>query len=297
MTTTGTLRPRIHAGWLRVLIFCVAYLLLILAGVFVMSLIIHRVKGEAADADQLMKGELLWAVILAIFAGSLAIVYIFRRWVDRKPFLSLGLKYRKHGADAVAGVSLAVSMLGLATLILRATGHLKWTDIIFDGRTLFIALINLLFVAVYEEVVFRGYILGNLMESFNPWASLAISAGLFTVFHLANPGFDFFSVVNLFAFGLLLGMNYIYTRNLWFAISFHFAWNFLEGPVMGYPVSGIHFGTLLQTEMKGDDNITGGTFGLEGSFIVMAICILAILALYFILQRKFSQGPRLVRNL
>jgi hypothetical protein len=289
MTTNASSGPLIHAGWLRVLIFCVFYLLLILTGVFLMITIIHHVKGETADAGGLMKGDLLWAVILMSFVGSLAITYVFRLEVDHKSFLSLGLDYRNHGADMVAGITLAVSMLGLATLALLASGHIKWMDIIFDSRTLMIALGDLILVAFYEEIVFRGYILGNLLESFNKWIALGISAGLFTLFHMGNPGYGFFSVVNLFAIGILLGMNYLYTRNLWFSISFHFAWNFFEGPVLGYPVSGIHFETLLQTEMKGDDNITGGVFGLEGSAIIMALCIIAILTLYFILKKKIIQ--------
>jgi hypothetical protein len=165
-------------------------------------------------------------------------------------------------------------------------------DIIFDGNSLLLALFNLALVAAYEEIVFRGYILGNLMESFSPWVSLVISAGLFTIFHLANPGFDFFSVISLFAFGLLLGITYVYTRNLWFALGFHFAWNFLEGPVLGYPVSGIHFNTLLQTELSGDDNITGGRFGLEGSYVMALLCLIAVLALYLILRKKFGVIPR-----
>ncbi len=297
MTTTATSKPLISAGWLRVLIFCIVHLLLIVTGFLLMTAIIQHLKGETADVSQLMKGELLWAVILMSFVGSLMITYVFRRWVDRKSFLSLGLNYRNHGTDMIAGISLAVSILGLATLILWATGHVKWMDIIFDGRTLMIALGNLLLVAFYEEIIFRGYLLSNLLESFNKWIALGISAGLFTLFHMGNPGFDFFSVVNIFAIGILLGMNYIYTRNLWFSISFHFAWNFLEGPVLGYPVSGIHFDTLLQTEMKGDDQITGGVFGLEGSAIVMALCIIAIMALYFILQKKMNQQIQPVADL
>lgn len=286
MTIIADSKPLLSAGWLRVLVFCIVHLLLILTGVFLMTTVIHHLKGETADADALMKGELLWAVILMSFIGSLTITYVFRRWVDRKSFLSLGLNYGNRGADMIAGITLAVCILGLATLILRSTGYLRWTDILFDGRTLMIALGDLILVALYEEVIFRGYILGNLLESFNKWIALSISAGLFALFHLGNPGFDFLSVVNLLAIGFLLGMYFLYTRNLWFPICFHFAWNFLEGPVLGYPVSGIHFDTLLQTELKGDGNITGGTFGLEGSVIVTGLCILAILALYFILQKK-----------
>ena len=189
----------------------------------------------------------------------------------------------------IAGITLAVAMLGLATLILRVTGHLKWTDILFDDKTLLVALGDLLLVAFYEEIIFRGYILNNLLESFNKWTALGISAALFTLFHLGNPGFDFLSVLNLLAIGTLLGLNYLYTRNLWFSICFHFAWNFFEGPVLGYPVSGIHFETLLQTEMNGDENITGGAFGLEGSVIILVICIFAIIAHYIILQKKAAR--------
>jgi membrane protease YdiL (CAAX protease family) len=287
-------KPLISAGWLRVIIFCTVYLLLILSGVLLMSAAIHHFRGETADVAGLMKGELLWAVILMSFTGSLLITYSFRRWVDRKSFLSLGLRYRNHGTDMIAGVTLAVSILGLATLILRATGHLKWMDILFDGKTLMIALGDLALVAFYEEIIFRGYILNNLLESFNKWIALFISAVLFTLFHLGNPGFDFLSVLNLFAIGTLLGLNYLYTRNLWFPICFHFAWNFLEGPILGYPVSGIHFETLLQTEMKGDENITGGTFGLEGSVIILVLCILAIFVHYFMLQKKAVLPARLV---
>ncbi|HEY4155151.1 MAG TPA: CPBP family intramembrane glutamic endopeptidase [Puia sp.] len=286
MATTAVSKPLISPGWLRVLIFCIVHLLLILTGVLLITAVIHHLKGKTADAEALMKGELLWAVIAMSFAGTMGITYVFRRWVDRKSFLSLGLKYRHHGADMIAGIALAVSMLGLATLILRLTGHLKWTDIIFDKKALMTGLGDLLLVAFYEEILFRGYILGNLLESFNQWVALAISSILFTLFHLGNPGFDFFSIVNIFAIGVLLGMYYLYSRNLWFPICFHFAWNFLEGPVLGYPVSGIHFDPLLQTEMKGDENITGGAFGLEGSVVVAAVCIIGILTLYFVLQKK-----------
>jgi membrane protease YdiL (CAAX protease family) len=297
MTTSSGSKPLISAGWLRVLIFCIVHLLLILSGILLMTGFIHHFRGENADAAGLMKGELLWAVILMSFVGSLVITYSFRRWIDRRSFLSLGLDYLNRGTDMVAGIALAVSVLGAATLILRFTGHLKWTDILFNGKALVIALGNLLLVAFYEEIIFRGYILNNLLESFNKWAALGISAGLFTLFHLGNPGFDFLSVLNIFAIGILLGLYYVYTRNLWFPICFHFAWNFFEGPVLGYPVSGIHFETILQPELNGDQNITGGAFGLEGSAIITGICILVIFALYFLMEKRTGHSHQIVQGL
>jgi membrane protease YdiL (CAAX protease family) len=87
--------------------------------------------------------------------------------------------------------------------------------------------------------------------------------------------------------GLILGLNYIYTRNLWFSFSFHIAWKFLEGPVFGF--SGDQtFQTLLQPELTGDINITGGASGLEGSFVLTSLALLSLIALFLFLQRKFS---------
>ncbi len=112
-------------------------------------------------------------------------------------------------------------------------------------------------------MVFRGYILNNLMESMNKWAALGVSAGLFTMAHGSNPGISFIAVINLALAGLLLGVNYIYTRNIWFGICFHFSWNFLQGPVLGYQVSGLPLQSVLQPSLQGPWWLTGGSFGIE----------------------------------
>ena len=164
--------------------------------------------------------------------------------------------------------------------------HLQWTDITFSGTDLFIEFGMLLIVAFYEEIVFRGYILNNLMESFNRWVALLLSAVLFTVFHLDNPGINIIPSINIFLAGILLGINYIYTKNLWFAILFHLGWNFFQGPVLGYKISGVNLPTLLQTELKGDLLLTGGDFGFEGSFFCTGLIVIAILLLYRLYENR-----------
>ena len=94
--------------------------------------------------------------------------------------------------------------------------------------------------------------------------------------------------VNLFLAGLLLGINYLYTRNLWFSFFFHFSWNFFQGPILGFRVSGLVFPSLLQTETKGDLFVTGGDFGLEGSILTTVTAFIAFFLLAWAFQRRYE---------
>ena len=135
-------------------------------------------------------------------------------------------------------------------------------------------------IAFSEEIVFRGYILGNLLESYNKWLALIISAALFALVHSGNPEVSVIAIINVFVAGILLGINYVYTRNLWFSIVFHFAWNFLQGPVLGFDVSGLELESLVQADTKGSILLTGGKFGFEASVLETALFMIAIFLLF-----------------
>ena len=159
----------------------------------------------------------------------------------------------------------------------------------FDSGNFLNGLFLMIVIAVGEEMVFRGYILKNLMESLNRWLALAISAALFALMHSNNPSVDLIAMINLFMGGLLLGINYVFTKNLWFSILLHTAWNFLQGPVLGFPVSGVNLPAILNPELKGNSLLTGGAFGLEASIFTGLLLIAAVLILYIIYR---SRTPR-----
>jgi uncharacterized protein len=291
MTEATVKKPLIPWGWLRVLLFCILYFIsFFLVSVPVGFLIGLMQKGtengKPAEIGSLMNGEFLWLTILIGLLIALLLVYIFRKWIDRKSFMSLGFHTEDHGADAAAGFFLAPAILGTGSLVLLLSHHLKWTDINFNGTDLFIFFGIFVMVAFSEEVVYRGYILNNLMQTFNKWIALIISAMLFTVFHLGAGPMGFLPVVNIFLAGILLGTNYVYTKNLWFAIMFHLAWNFFQGPLLGFKVSGITLQSLLQMDLKGDLLLTGGDYGFEGSIIDTAITLAAIFCIYWVYERK-----------
>jgi membrane protease YdiL (CAAX protease family) len=290
--------PLIKPGWLRVLLFCSAYLLTILIIATGVGFLIVWIKkdsiatGNLLDPKELLGGDYLWVSVISSLVFSSLLVFLFRKVIDRKSFLSLGLFSSGYVSDALSGLFLSTGLLGVGALILYVTRHLQWTDINFNGSELFIELGLLLMVAFTEELVFRGYILNNLMESFNKWVALGISALLFTLSHIVNPGINIIPIANIFLAGILLGINYIYSKNLWFAIFFHLGWNFFQGPILGFKVSGLELSSLLETELKGDLSITGGGFGFEGSIIDGAITFVVIVLLYLVYERKYGSGVR-----
>jgi membrane protease YdiL (CAAX protease family) len=278
--------PLIKTGWLRAALY---FLLIVLAlAIILLVFSFTQLKGSvesdysslfSLDSDHSDMHKLIFFMLV------LAITFVFRRWVDRKSFESLGFQITGYIPDALAGGALAIFIVGASSLILKGTGHLKWVDIILDPRALFMSFGTIVLIAVYEELIFRGYILVNLLESFPRWIALFISAALFMIFHWSALGF--FPMVNTLVMGLILGVNVIYTRNLWFPVCFHIGWKFLEGPVLGLS-GGESQQTLLIPSLQGNENATGGANGLEGSFIFLFVSLLSLLVLFIFFQKKLN---------
>ncbi|MHA4810568.1 lysostaphin resistance A-like protein [Flavitalea flava] len=295
MSDQAKKNPRIKQGWLRVLLFGIFFGVLTLLIAIPAVLILTDVKKEDLLASPIhtlaaqLTGNYLWLMLVLECIISLISVFVFRVFIDRKSFMSLGLTIKGYETESLTGFFTAPALLGLSALVLLLSGHLHWVDILWDPNTLFISFGFMLLIAIAEELVFRGYILQNLMGSFeNKYIALAISSVLFACFHLTNPGINTLAFANIFLAGALLGINYIYTKNLWYSFFLHLCWNFFQGPVMGFRVSGLNLPSLLLMETKGDLLVTGGEFGLEGSILNTALSITAILILTWAFRRKYS---------
>ncbi len=286
-------KPLIKQTWLRVLLFVLFYFFVMLLIAIPAILLLSPVTASEfqTDAAQAMKGlasGTLWLLVSIELLSSLTAVFIFRKFVDRKSFNSLGFETTGHWAEMISGFFLAPALIGAGSLILYFTKHLDWDYNGFNAQTFLIDAGTLALIAISEELVFRGYILNNLMQSCNKWIALIISSLLFTIFHLNNPGISTIPLATLFFGGILFGVNYIYTKNLWFAVLLHFSWNLFQGPLLGFSVSGIHFSSLLQTNLKGDVSITGGDFGFEGSFIATVLLLITVLGFCLLYEKRYK---------
>ena len=279
-------KPAIPQGWLRALLFMIIYFGILLA-VSVIILLIFKKTGNSETKGG-SNPSLIYVPFIINAVLSILIVWAFRKLIDRQTLSSLGFDFDKQGAHAAVGFFLGVLILCVGTLILYFTHYLQWIDINFNANDLFISFGLMVIVALYEEIVFRGYILNNLLSSVGKWPALVISALLFALAHAANPGYSILAAVNIFLAGVLLGINYIYTKNLWFAILLHFSWNFFQGPVLGYEVSGLNLQSIFQHEMHGNEFITGGKFGFEGSLLAAVLYIVSIAGLAWVYQKKYA---------
>ena len=281
--------PLIKQGWLRALVFMLLFMVCALpAGMMVGMLLMGNHDNHAASIP-------LTAIIVSLFVSSIISVLLTilcRRVIDRKSVMSLGFSWRGYLQEVYTGFFLGPILLGLGSLLLFAVKKLNWTNATFHASDFFIALVLMCMIALSEEMVFRGYILNNLMQSMNKRAAWGISAALFALAHGGNMGITSIATVNLFLGGLLLGINYIYTRNLWFGIFFHFSWNFFQGPVFGYEVSGVPLQSVLHPDLKGPWWITGAPFGFEGSLITTFLFIVALLLLFAVYEKRYEKRQR-----
>jgi uncharacterized protein len=288
--------PVIRQAWLRLLLFGITFIAIaLLLGIVAIIAIVGTnldalKKGDAQFMSGLMAGDYLWLILLLEFFTCVISVSIFRLLIERRNFKGLGWELDGFVGEALTGFFLAPALLGLAAITILLSGHVQWTDIIWDPTTLFISFGWMILIAFGEELVFRGYILGNLMEWVpNRWIALGISSVLFAAYHAITPGIHTLAFVNLLLAGMLLGLNYIFTRNLWFSFFLHLGWNFFEGPILGFKVSGTTFPSLFQAEPNGDLFITGGDYGLGGSMPMTLFLLVAILVLAWAFERKYQR--------
>jgi len=150
--------------------------------------------------------------------------------------------------------------------------------------------IGLFLNVMTQEILVRSYIFQTIQTYFGAISAVILSAFLFAVFHAGAIRGSWLAILNVFNPGILFGIAYAVSGNLWLPIALHFTWNFVLGPVLGLSLSGQnpfpvdwHFLKLNEVTI-----FTGGAFGLEGSIIVTITTVIAIIGLILI-YRPLSQ--------
>ena len=152
---------------------------------------------------------------------------------------------------------------------------------------MFASVPGFILTGVLEETLVRGIVFRILEKSLGSWLALGISAALFGLLHLLNPGATLLNAAAIaIEAGVLLAAAYMLTRRLWLCIGTHIAWNFTQGGIFSVAVSGGASKGLLQSRMIGPDWLTGGTFGAEASVVALGVCLAAGIALAVLAAKK-----------
>jgi membrane protease YdiL (CAAX protease family) len=237
------------------------------------------------DVEALLQIMEPYLLPLVIGTGIFTVLYTwaFARIVDRRRLRDLGLALRRGwGADFVKGAALAILILGVIFAFSLAVGSIRvegWARPAPENANVFGYLIGsmlaFLSVGIYEELMFRGYVLQRLNDRAGRVASVIVSSIIFALMHGFNPGADVFGIINTIGIGVVLCVLYFRTGSLWMPIGFHTAWNFSLGYLYSLPVSGIPlYGILNVVEVDSESRLTGGSYGPEAGLA----CTIALAA-------------------
>jgi uncharacterized protein len=177
--------------------------------------------------------------------------------------------------------------LAVGTVMMLAVAGAEWafgaaqftwsgqsaTNLLLWGGTGFIVMA---FAATNEELIFRGYPFQRLVESVGAPGAILILSGLFGAVHLGNPNASWVGAANTVLVGVLFSIAYLRTRMLWLPIGMHFAWNYVQGFVLGLPISGMSLPvSMLHAEAKGSQILTGGAYGPEAGLLTTGVILVA----------------------
>ena len=153
-------------------------------------------------------------------------------------------------------------------------------------------LVLMMFVGFYEELMFRGYQLTNLLEGMTTErndkrgaviGAILISSALFGAAHMSNPHATWLSAFNIMSAGVMLAIPFFVTGRLGLSIGLHAGWNFVEGSILGFPVSGLTYDhTMVNITQHGPPAWTGGSFGPEGGMLgIIGIALIIVIELIY----------------
>jgi membrane protease YdiL (CAAX protease family) len=269
-------------GWIRALLIIIPF--------FIFTLIFQAAGYFLLGKDPRFYSELTiidkTVIRIVNTAGTFILVFIFVHFLDRASIKSLGFQMKNFTASILSGIAAGALIIAAGFYILLFLNEIQVTGIYCDRYKLLVSIVLFLFVSLNEELIIRGYILNNLMQSMNKYAALLASSLIFSLFHIFNPNFDLISFISIVLAGLLLGISYIYTKNLWFPIALHFSWNFFQGTVFGFNVSGQNIYSVINQHPVDNNIMNGGEFGFEGSIIAQIFIVFAVIAIWRFAERK-----------
>jgi len=285
-------QSHVRSGWKAFLFFLSygAFTLVLALPCFVIMAVLQKQPQPHMESVEPFLGA------TAALAVSLWAVRIEERSFQSLGFVLQGRWFREFGLGTLLGGML----ITLVALLLRLQGGFHWASNP-AGSLKGIAIGFLLFVVVgvHEETVFRGYPFQRLMERTGVWPTQVVLGFLFAAMHLGNPGISMagltlklLTMLHLFLAAILFGLCYLRTRSLALPIGVHLGWNWFQGSLLGFDVSGTTMakGFWKPVLHQGPDWLTGGAVGLEGSVFCALVSVLGIIGLVLWKPRGASTG-------
>ncbi len=258
-------------------------------------------SDEAAIQEFFYPSTGLELLILLIFSfGPIFIlVWLVLRFFEKRPLSSTGMEWGdmlwKYGRGVLVGLVMFTTALGISAIfgyIDFEAGDTQKQGLSVLGSVLFIYL-GWTIQGPAEELITRGWLLPVIGARYSPVWGIIISSVIFALMHSLNLNLSFVALLNLFLFGLFAALYALYEESLWGVFSIHAVWNWVQGNIFGFEVSGnpVAGGILVNLQEVGPDLITGGPFGPEGGLAVTIVLLIGCGVVWWLSQNKEANEP------
>lgn len=236
------------------------------------------------------KELLLLFVSLVSFVFVSLVVFFRVIKIEKRKLSSIGLHKENWFKKYIFGFGIGILMMILVVLILFLFGcvTIDTNNIQPVGLSavlpMLIVLIGWIIQGGTEEILTRGWLMNVLGARYNIALGLIVSSSFFGLLHLGNDNVNYLAILNIILVGAFYGLYVIKTNDLWAVCGMHSAWNFAQGNLFGFEVSGVDtsVGTLIDLNLIGNDFISGGVFGPEAGIGATIVLLLGIFIIYYL---------------
>ncbi|MFM8835062.1 MAG: CPBP family intramembrane glutamic endopeptidase [Cytophagales bacterium] len=260
--------PAVKSNWWRLTLYFIFFAIGAITCTFPLLLffpqLIEDYESIQYDASYLLSSQAALAV------GVLGATHFMAKEIEYKQFSSyrLNIDLKLLGS----GFLLGAAIMAFIAIALQA---LELVDFQYKEISPMVTANFLIYmlVAVIEEVIFRGYVLTNMNEKLTAFWAAALSSLLFGLAHVGNDHFTWFDFASIALSGYLMAVLSLKSGSISPAVGLHWSWNFVQGPILGFAVSGHAEKGIFQANSIAADVLTGGKFGAEGSILVMLFAL------------------------
>ena len=301
MEEAKVMRKSISGFWMIILCFIGVFVAISMAQSIPLIMLMFKDFFQAGEITEELIAEIttkytnpsgITAIImlfLTIFTIIASIIYC--KFIEKRPLSSMGITKKHCIPNYLFGLIIGFFIFSLIVLFNVLLGGMKFVG---ANSNILIYYIIIYFIAygiqgASEELLCRGYLMNSIGANHSVLLAIFTSSFVFALLHIANPGINLLSFINIFLFGVFIALYYLCSNNIWGACALHSMWNFAQGIIYGINVSGAYSNDnpilLIQSEAS-KPLLNGGAFGAEGGIITTIVLLVGIIATFGILVYK-----------
>jgi membrane protease YdiL (CAAX protease family) len=223
----------------------------------------------------------MYADAIVFFILFLLAFSLYTKYIEKRK--ALEISSNKSWSEFVLGFLISLILVGLIVFIFYIFGSYNISAWNANKRVVIDFFFKFLMGGLIEEIIFRLIIFKLTEELLGSWFALGIQAVLFGFAHMFNENATLFtSFAVIIVGGILYTSAFMYTHRIWLPMGIHTGWNYFQSAIFGMPNSGTPYKGLIIPDVQGAQWFTGGSFGIEASYIAILLCLAA--GIYFTIK-------------